>query len=134
MLTLIDKNSKQSVGEGDPIKLHYAYSDSDQLTGDYTIPASTFAAPDASTEEAAPAEAPAAAEAAPAALLSEPAVIPSDDGGTEMTFNPDGSYRFWFAAYSIEDLGTWTYADGILPLTDKNGKKPDGVDVPIKLH
>ncbi len=42
-LTLLDKNRKQSAGEGDPIKLHYTYSDSDQLTGDYTIPAETFA-------------------------------------------------------------------------------------------
>ncbi len=43
ILTLTDVNGKESVGEGeDPIKLHYAYSASDQLTGDYTIPASTF--------------------------------------------------------------------------------------------
>ncbi len=134
ILTLTDKNGKQSIGEGDPIKLHYAYSDSDQLIGDYTIPASTFATPATSTEEAAPAEAPADTEAASAALLSEPAVIPSDDGGTEMTFNSDGTYSFWFAAYSIEDLGTWTYADGILTLTDKNGKQSVGEGDPIKLH
>jgi hypothetical protein len=43
ILTLTDVNGKESFGEGeDPIKLHYAYSASDQLTGDYTIPASTF--------------------------------------------------------------------------------------------
>ena len=108
------------MGEGDPIKLHYTYSDSDQLTGDYTIPASTFGAP--------------AVEASPAALLSDPAVIPSDDGGTEMTFNPDGSYRFWFSAYSIEDLGTWAFDNGVLTLTDKNGKQSVGEGDPIKLH
>ena len=129
VLTLTDKNGKQSVGEGDPIKLHYTYSDSDQLTGDYTIPASTFTAPAAAVVEETP-----AAEEVPAALLSEPAVIPSDDGGTEMTFNPDGSYRFWFAGYSIEDLGTWTYADSVLTLTDKNGKQSIGEGDPIKLH
>ena len=134
VLTLTDKNGKASSGEGDPIKLHYAYSGSDQLTGDYTIPASTFAAPAAeAAAEPAPAAEATAAEA-PAALLAEPAVIPSDDGGTEMTFNPDGTYRFWFAAYSIEDLGAWTYENGVLTLTDKNGKASSGEGDPIKLH
>ena len=128
VLTLTDKNGKQSVGEGDPIKLHYAYSDSEQLTGDYTIPADTFAAPVAETVEETP------AESVPVALLSEPAVIPSDDGGTELTFNPDGSYRFWFSAYSIEDLGTYTFENGVLTLTDKNGKQSVGEGDPIKLH
>ena len=61
-------------------------------------------------------------------------MIPSDDGGTEMTFNPDGTYRFWFAAYSIEDLGAWTYENGVLTLTDKNGKTSSGKGDPIKLH
>ena len=132
VLTLTDKNGKTSSGEGDPIKLHYAYSASDQLTGDYTIPASTFAAPAA--EAAAEPAAEATAAEAPAALLAEPTVIPSDDGGTEMTFNPDGTYRFWFAAYSIEDLGAWTYENGVLTLTDKNGKASSGEGDPIKLH
>ncbi len=104
MLTWTGSNGKQSAGEGDPIKLHYAYSDSDQLTGDYTIPADTFATP---AEGAA--QEPENAEAPPSALLAEPVVIPSDDGGTKMTFNPDGTYRFWFEAYSIEDLGGWTW-------------------------
>ena len=125
VLTLTDKNGKASVGEGDPIKLHYAYSDSDQLTGDYTIPAEalTFGAA-APVTEAPAAEAPAA----------EPVVIASDDGGTEMTFNADGTYRFWFEAYSIEDLGMYTYENGVLTLTDKNGKASVGEGDPIKLH
>ena len=131
VLTLTDKNGKASVGEGDPIKLHYAYSDSDQLTGDYTIPAEalTFGAAAAPAEEAPATEAPAVE--APAA---EPVVIASDDGGTEMTFNADGTYRFWFEAYSIEDLGTYTYENGVLTLTDKNGKTSVGEGDPIKLH
>ena len=131
VLTLTDKNGKASVGEGDPIKLHYAYSDSDQLTGDYTIPAEalTFGAAAAPAEEAPATEAPAVE--APAA---EPVVIASDDGGTEMTFNADGTYRFWFEAYSIEDLGTYTYENGVLTLTDKNGKASVGEGDPIKLH
>ena len=125
ILTLTDANGKESVGEGeDPIKLHYAYSASDQLTGDYTIPASTFVFSSAESE---------AEETAEAA--KEGAVISSDDGGTEMTFYPDGTYRFWFGNFSIEDLGTYTYKDDILTLTDVNGKESvgEGKD-PIKLH
>ncbi|MBQ6526892.1 MAG: hypothetical protein IJI38_00055, partial [Clostridia bacterium] len=129
VLTLTDKNGKTSVGEGDPIKLHYTYSDSDQLTGDYTIPASTFTAPAAET----PAEETAAA-AAVQAPVTEPVVVKSDDEGTEMTFNPDGSYRFFFSSYNIEDLGTYTYENGVLTLTDKNGKTSVGEGDPIKLH
>ena len=49
-----------------------------------------------------------------------------------MTFNPDGSYRFWFAPYSIEDLGTWAYENGVLTLTDKNDKQSVGEGDPIK--
>ena len=123
VLTLTDKNGRQSVGEGDPIKLHYTYSESDQLTGDFTIHADAlgFGADETPAAEA-------------ASLLAEPAVIPSDDGGTEMAFNPDGSYRFWFSAYSIEDLGTWAFDNGVLTLTDKNGKQSIGEGDPIKLH
>ena len=55
VLTLTDKNGKTYSGEGDPIKLHYVYSGSDQLTGDYTIPASALAFGSAEgTAEAAP--------------------------------------------------------------------------------
>lgn len=38
-LTLTDANKKETTAEGDPLKLHYAYSQSDQLTGDFTIAA-----------------------------------------------------------------------------------------------
>ncbi len=117
VLTLTDVNGKETKAEGDPIKLHYAYSGSDQLTGEFTIPASSFEAP--------------TAESAPAA---EPVVIASDDGATEMTFNPDGTYRFWFASYSIEDKGTYTYENGVLTLTDVNGKETRAEGDPIKLH
>lgn len=60
--------------------------------------------------------------------------ITSDDGGTTMTLNPDGIYRFLFEAYSIEDLGTYTYENGVLTLTDKYGKTSVGEGDPIKLH
>ncbi|MBQ6527104.1 MAG: hypothetical protein IJI38_01135, partial [Clostridia bacterium] len=132
VLTLTDKNGKTSSGEGDPIKLHYTYSDSEQLTGDYTIPASVFTAPDAEApaeETAVEAEVP--AEGAP---IAEPVTVKSDDEGTEMTFNPDGTYRFFFSAYTIEDLGTYAFENGVLTLTDKNGKTSVGEGDPIKLH
>ena len=52
-----------------------------------------------------------------------------------MTFYPDGTYRFWFGNFSIEDLGTYTYKDDILTLTDVNGKESVGEgEDPIKLH
>ena len=107
-------------GEGDPIKLHYGYSGApDQLTGEYTIDPALFGG---STAE-------------PTAAASfEAFTVPSDDEGTEITFNPDGTYRFWFAAYSVEDLGTFTYENGVLTLTDKNGKQSTGEGDPIKLH
>ncbi|MBQ1491596.1 MAG: hypothetical protein IIZ39_06520, partial [Blautia sp.] len=49
------------------------------------------------------------------------AVIPSEDGATEMSFYADGTYRFFFEAYGIEDVGSYTFADGVLTLTDANG-------------
>ncbi len=122
VLTLTDANGKQSTAEGDPLKLHYAYSMSDQLTGDYTIPADTF------DFAAAPAAEPVAEPAA------EGVEIVSDDGGTSMTFYPDGTYRFWFEAYSIEDLGRYTYEDGVLTLNDANGKLSTAEGDPLKLH
>lgn len=114
VLTLTDKNGAQSVGEGDPIKLHYTYSESDQLTGEYTIPASTLDF--ASGEE----------------LMG--VTFLSDDHGTEITLFSDGTYRFWFAPYEIEDLGAWTIADGVLTLTDKNGKENKAEGKPFRLH
>ena len=54
-LKYIHKNGKTSVGEGDPIKLHYTYSGSDQLTGDYTIPADSWSKSESGeNKEAAP--------------------------------------------------------------------------------
>ena len=114
MLTLTDANGAQTTAEGDPIKLHYVYSRSDQLTGDYTIPASTFDFP-----------------AAPAV---EGVEIVSDDGGTTMTFYPTGTYQFDFAAYGISDAGTYTYVDGVLTLTDVNGVAYTAEGDPLKLH
>ena len=49
--------------------------------------------------------------------------IPSNDGATTFTLYDDGSYRFYFESYQIEDLGTYTYdaAASVLTITDANG-------------
>ena len=125
VLTLTDVNGKKSSGEGDPIKLHYTYSGSDQLTGDYTIPADSF---HFGAEEPAPAE----DSAAPAEKAGITAI--SDDHGTTLTLFNDGSYRFWFEPYSVEDLGSWQIADGVLTVTDKNGKETAAEGNPYRLH
>ena len=123
VLTVKDANGVEYKAEGDPMHLHYGYSGApDQLTGEYTIPAETFSF----------ASAAAAAEEEDEELLS--LTVLSDDRGTSMTFNSDGTYRFWFAAYSIEDLGTWQRADGVLSLTDANGVVYTVEGAPYKLH
>ncbi|MBQ6506014.1 MAG: hypothetical protein IJI08_01665, partial [Clostridia bacterium] len=72
-----------------------------------------------------------AVEEAPAA---EPVTISSDDGGTEMVFNPDGTYVFKVAAYNIEDPGTYTFENGILTVTNANGAEAKAEGDPLKLH
>lgn len=52
--------------------------------------------------------------------------VPSDDEGTSFTFYDNGNYAFYFAAYDITDEGTYTYADGVLTITDKNGTETVG--------
>lgn len=47
--------------------------------------------------------------------------IPSDDQGTMFALYADGTYAFIFESYDITDKGTYTYADGVLTITDKNG-------------
>ena len=58
-----------------------------------------------------------------AATAAELITIPSDDGATTFTLYDDGSYRFYFDSYQIEDLGTYTYdaETSTLTITDANG-------------
>ena len=58
-----------------------------------------------------------------ATTAAELIVIPSDDGATSFTLYDDGSYRFYFESYQVEDLGTYTYdaATSTLTITDANG-------------
>ncbi len=118
VLTLTDANNKQTTADGDPMHLQYAYSQSDQLTGAFTIPAADLAFE-------APAEVPAAAE--PVSVE-----FPSNDGATRMVFSSDGAYSFFFDSYNIEDAGTYTFADGILTLTDANGKETKAEGDPLE--
>ena len=110
VLTLTDANGKETKAEGDPIELHYAYSMSDQLTGDFTVPAELFA------------------------FEKEGMTVYSNDLGTTISFLPDGGYRFEFASYSIVDEGTYVFAEGVLKLTDANGKETRSEGDPVALH
>ena len=110
VLTLTDANGKETKAEGDPIELHYAYSMSDQLTGDFTVPAELFA------------------------FEKEGMTVYSNDLGTTISFLPDGGYRFEFASYSIVDEGTYVFAEGVLKLTDANGKETRAEGDPVALH
>ena len=60
--------------------------------------------------------------------------IVSDDGGTTFTFYADGTYRFYFAGYDKEDLGTYTYEGSILTVTNANGSMMTAEGDPLKLH
>ncbi len=104
-------------GEGDPIKLHYVSSVSEQLVGDFTIPASTF---DFGT-------------AAPAASFEAFTVV-ADDGNTQITFRPDGTFLFEFPQYGFGEEGTFTYADGKLTVINANGDEATAENTPLTLH
>lgn len=95
----------------------------------------------AKAEDAAEGATGATASAAEAAAEEEPAddaasgfEIASDDGATKMIFGADGTYTFVFEQYGIEDAGTYTFADGVLTLTDANGKETTAEGDPLKLH
>ena len=110
VLTLTDAKGTESTAEGKPFKLHYVYSQSDQLTGDYTIPVGAFPLEGTGTS------------------------VPSDDFGTGLTFYDDGSYVFTFDSYSILDKGSWSFEKGVLTLTDANGVESTAEGETLKLH
>ena len=105
-LTVVNQSGTEATGEGDPIKLHYVSSVSDMLTGDYTIPASTFDFASAET---------------PAAAAFEPVMIKSVDGNTQITFNGDGTYLFEYPDYGVKDPGTYKLENGELTVINENG-------------
>lgn len=91
--------------------------DGDQIVTYYDPNATEETTEEASTEAAAEAATEAAAAEAGAELL----VAPSDDTAEDFTFYDNGTYKFYFAAYDVSDEGTYTYADGVVTITDKNG-------------
>lgn len=58
----------------------------------------------------------------------------SDDGATTFTFRADGTYRFAFESYNVEDLGTYNYEGGILTITNSNGAEVTTTGDPLKFH
>ena len=103
VLTVTNPNGDSFTAEGDPMALHYVTAVSEQLAGDYTIPAAAF----------------------DFAQVSEGGfdafTVDSDDGGTKLTVNPDGTYVFAFESYGIEDPGTWSTVDGKTVFVNANG-------------
>ncbi|MBQ8161625.1 MAG: hypothetical protein IJ083_12895, partial [Clostridia bacterium] len=123
-LTVTNPNGLEAVAEGDPLALHYVSAASEQLTGDYELPASAL-----KFESEAPAE-----EAEEPQTEAEPVVIASVDGGTTATFQADGTFVFDFSAYSIQETGTWAFADGKLTVTNPNGLEAMAEGDPLALH
>ena len=84
------------------------------------------AEPEPEPEAAGTAEAPAEA--------SDSLVITSADGGTTFAFNADGTYRFAFEAYSIEENGTYTFDGQTLTVTRADGVAATAEGDPLNLH
>lgn len=62
------------------------------------------------------------------------AEVSSVDGATTMTFYADGTYRFYFAQYSVEDKGTYTYDGTTLTVANANGQEMKAQGDPLELH
>ncbi|MCI8712925.1 MAG: copper resistance protein NlpE [Ruminococcus sp.] len=60
--------------------------------------------------------------------------VTSDDGATTITFRADGTYRFVFDTYNVEDLGTYSYEGGTLTLTNSKDAVATAEGDPLKLH
>ncbi len=117
-LTVTNSNGLEMTAGGDPMKLHYVTAVSDQLTGDFTISGAELDTQQGSgTSQAA-----------------EIVTVTSDDGATTLTFNSDGTYRFFFEQYSVEDMGTYTYEGGALTVTNANGLEMTAEGDRMKLH
>ncbi|MDE6590271.1 MAG: hypothetical protein K2K53_08045, partial [Oscillospiraceae bacterium] len=118
VLTVTNANGDAVTAEGDPLKFHYVTAVSDQLTGDFTIPAADLTALLGGGD----------------APGGDGLTVTSDDGATTMTFNADGTAKFEFAAYGVEDTATWSYEGGTLTVTNANGTEMTAEGDPLKLH
>ncbi len=150
----IDLNGSNEDGDYDsadfPVLLDYipetiwTLSGSDIVTYEKAEDAAagaTGATTETAAEEEPAAETPATdapeagAAQAPAADASAAGLeVASDDGATKMVFGADGTYKFIFEQYGIEDAGTYKFEGGVLTLTDANGKKTVAEGDPLKLH
>ncbi len=119
VLTVTNANGVAVTAEGDPLKLHYVSSMSDQLVGDFTIPAADLEA---------------ALGGGQGGEADEGATFTSDDGGTTITFNADGTYVFALPSMGVEDTGTYTYEGGVLTVTNANDVAVTAEGDPLKFH
>ena len=118
VLTVTNANGLEMTAQGDPMELHYVTSVSDQLTGDFTISAAELGTQQGSGT----------------AQAAEIVTVSSNDGATTLTFNSDGTYRFYFGLHDIEDKGTYTYEGGVLTVTNANGLEMSAEGDPMELH
>ena len=115
VLTVTNSAGAVVTAEGDPLKFHYVSGVSDMLTGDFTVNASDLAG-------------------LAGGATGGSVTITSDDEATTMTFYADGTYLFAFAAYGVEDPGTYTYENGVLTVTNSAGTEMTAEGDPLKLH
>lgn len=124
VLTITNANEAEVTAEGDPLKFHYVTSVSDQLAGDYTVDATALEAVVNGEKD----------EAASSDQAEEITTVTSEDGATTLTFYKDGTYRFYFEAYDVEDFGTYTFEDGSLTLVNANEAEVTTKGDPLKFH
>ena len=55
--------------------------------------------------------------------LTEPLTVASEDETTEITFNPDGTYRFRALDSGAEETGEYAYRDKVLTLSNASGSE-----------
>ena len=116
-LTIINANGDTVEAEGDPVKLHYVSSMSDQLTGDFNILAEDLAALSGQGSHS-----------------DGDFTVSSEDGSTSFTFNADGTYRFAFDAYGVEDFGDYSYDGRTLTIINANGNEITATGDPFQFH
>ena len=103
--------------EGDPVKLHYVSSMSNQLTGDFSILAEDLTALSSQGSHS-----------------DGDFTVSSEDGSTSFTFNADGTYRFAFDAYGVEDFGDYSYDGRTLTIINANGNEITATGDPFQFH
>ena len=117
ILTTMNANGDTAKAEGDPLKLHYVSSMSDQLTGDFSILTENLAALSDHEDKS-----------------DEYFTVTSEDGSTIIEFNTDGTYRFAFDAFGVEDFGKYNYDGMTLTIINANGNEITATGDPYQFH